>query len=300
MPSTLNTLFLFLFLGLSSQLYSNDTIVVQKKGVKYRFMPFDERTDNFVKNDFPNWENETFDIFNEVKDPEGIAIDLGAWIGTTAIWLSNNFHHVIAVDADSIALKCLTLNLQASGCKNVSICARPVSKLAQPVVFGARGKALNESTSYIKDTVDTIGDSVVYGIPFKQLIHDYVYANKSIEGRKISFIKCDIEGGEENILEEILYFAYHNKTQAFISFHLDWWKNKKISDFENLFTFFKTNCPHSEICEYIRQNPYTSILFTPLADGKTLNSQKQIAFQRSQAINAYLIKSNWRRPMQKK
>ena len=40
------------------------------------------------------WEPETFELFNYVKDSEGAAVDIGAWIGPTTIWLSNNFKHV--------------------------------------------------------------------------------------------------------------------------------------------------------------------------------------------------------------
>ncbi len=47
--------------------------------------------DDFLVYDFKDWENDTFEVFEKVKNQEGIAIDIGAWIGTTAIWLSKNF-----------------------------------------------------------------------------------------------------------------------------------------------------------------------------------------------------------------
>lgn len=265
--------FAFIIPGdLRTYIYSSerDYIVVNKKDVLHTFVPFDTSTDHFVRDVFATWENETFDVFDQVKDPTGIAIDLGAWIGTTAIWLSKNFSHIIAVDADLVSLKCLRMNLAASQCSNVTVCERPVAEKSEKVVFGTRGDALNESISYIKKDFDKSDDYNVQSITFKQLIHDYIYKNEQLKSQKIAFIKCDIEGGEEDVIEDILYFAYHNKSKVYLSFHLNWWKSRRIGDFEYLFKFFKTNCPRADICAYLQQNPFASILFEPLDDAGIL------------------------------
>lgn len=247
-------------------------IIVNKKGVLHKFVKFDRETDHFTQNVFQNWENETFDIFEKVKNPEGIAIDLGAWIGTTAIWLSKNFYHVVAIDADTVSLKCLKLNLEASECFNVSICPQPIAQKSQKVFFGPQGDKLNESTSCIKEEIkgQNAHDYIVRTLTFKQLIHDYIFSNEKLKSRKIEFIKCDIEGGEEHIIEDLLFFAYYNKTKVYLSFHLSWWKSNKIRDFEYLFKFFKTNCPTANIAEYIEKNPFASLLFEPLNNAGTL------------------------------
>lgn len=254
----------FLIFSCVSACNPNEYITVNKQGVAHTFVPFDTRTDYFVKNIFAGWEKETFTIFESVKDPQGIALDLGAWIGTTAIWLSKNFYHVIAVDADKVSLQCLERNLKASECSNVTICGQPIADKAKPVIFGCRGMALNESMSYIKNDdflITAPDDFLIRSITFKQLIHDYVAQNEKIKSHHITFIKCDIEGGEENILQDILEFAYHNRVKVYLSFHLNWWKSKKITDFEYLFKMFKTNCPCSNICFYLIQNPFASLLF---------------------------------------
>jgi tRNA/tmRNA/rRNA uracil-C5-methylase (TrmA/RlmC/RlmD family) len=129
--------FLFVFLFLKTVCCnSDDYITVSKNNVTHKFVHFDEPTDGFVKLVFPTWENETFAIFESVKDPQAIAIDIGAWIGTTSIWLSKNFSHVLAIEADRVSLNCLKQNLQASGCFNVSICEKPVAATSQNVIFG--------------------------------------------------------------------------------------------------------------------------------------------------------------------
>jgi FkbM family methyltransferase len=277
-PIFLNLFYILALLGNVIICNHENNIIVIKKNVTHIFVPFDERTNNFVKYVFSEWENETFQLFESIKDPQGIAIDLGAWIGTTAIWLSKNFYHVIAVDGDKVSIKCLIENLKASECSNVTVCENPIGKNNEDVIFGPRFGRLNESTSSILTLHDyqlraeifknldyaRHDDFTIEALTFKQLIHKYVYANTNLASRNVSFIKCDIEGGEEDILEDILSFAYANKSKVYVSFHLSWWKSKKIIDFESIFNKFKTDCPESNVFEYIEKNPFTSLLFAPI------------------------------------
>lgn len=248
----------------------DDFIIVKKKNVLHVFVPADPATDHFTRNVFPGWENDTFDLFDRVKDKNKIAIDIGAWIGTTAIWLSHNFQHVIAVEPDIESIECLKRNLEASGCNNVSICTQPIADTHAKVIFGPRGKMLNESISFIKKDADNEKDYITDSLTFKQLVHDYVFAKENLASRDIAFIKCDIEGGEEDILEDLLYFAYYNNCKVYISFHLDWWKTKKIEDFQYLFKFFSINCPTKNVCKYLYENPFASLLFEPRKNEEVL------------------------------
>lgn len=257
---------LVLLLSLMIQCLADENIEVYKHGVLHKFVRFDPDTDAFTQNVFHQWENETFDVFDMVKDNQCIAIDLGAWIGTTSIWLSKNFHHVVAVEPDYISLECLQKNLNASECKNVTICSKPISDKSQKVIFGSLGTRLNESISSIKNNKNHPSDYLVESITLKQLIFDTIYKNEALRSFKIGFIKCDIEGGEEEILEDLLHFAYYNKCKVFVSFHLSWWKSKTLADFAYLFKYFKTSCPNDSVCQYIGQNPFGSVLFEPLDD----------------------------------
>jgi FkbM family methyltransferase len=257
--------FFILTLLLSLRTFSvatDDVIIVNKQNVTHRFVRFDEQTDRFVSQVFLGWENETFEVFDRFKNNQGIAIDIGAWIGTTSIWLANNFHHVVAIEADQASLFCLERNLQASGCSNVSICKKPISDTTEQVVFGPRGTP-NDSTSYIKKQSDNIADYLVKTSTFKQMLYDYVYSNTDLSSHKITFIKCNIAGGEENILEDVLHFAYNNECPVYMSFHTGAWSNKKINDFEYLFKYFDTNCPVENVREYITNHPSASLIFIP-------------------------------------
>jgi hypothetical protein len=129
------------------------------------------------------------------------------------------------------------------------------------VIFGPRGNQLNESVSYVKTEKNHSLDYVVKSTTFQEMIMDYVYDKWSLFPPYISFIKCDIEGGEEEILEELLHFVYYNNCKAYISFHIAWWKSKNIREFAHLFKLFKTNCPAEDVCEFLHENPFASLLF---------------------------------------
>lgn len=239
-------------------------IVVEKMDVLHKFVPFDAETDRFVRDIFKDWESETFEVFNTIKNPEGIAIDLGAWIGTTSIWLSKHFDHVIAVEADRESLRCLEQNLAASECGNVTICPRPLAREERMVVFGPRGSVLNQSISCIQETMRNENDYLVESITLNSLISGYVGEDAT---QKISFIKCDIEGGEEEILEDLLLFAFTHQCKVYLSFHVDWWKKKDVQRFKRLFALFHTNEFKGNITAYIQSNPFGSLLLTPRKHG---------------------------------
>jgi hypothetical protein len=164
-------------------------------------------------------------LYAECHSGEPIAIDLG---GKAKVLLAESFYHVVAVEQgkkSSIVLP------------NVTICHRPV-------------RAMRDSDG---------------SITFKQLIYDYVYENELLidnssflvfdnEDRKrdffcnrnVTLIQCDLDGGEEDLIEDILHFAYYNKTKVYLRVYTDLWKNKKISDFEYLFKFFEISYPEKD------------------------------------------------------
>ena len=243
---------------------AEETIIVNKNNVIHKFVSCDELTDRFIRYGFPGWERETFDVFEKNKNNRGIAIDIGAWIGTTAIWLAKNFYHVLAIEADVASLPCFKRNLIASECHNVTLCDKVISDKAGKVIFGPRGTNLNESISHLKKEINSEKDYLAEASTFKQILYDYLFSDEDLNSHEITFIKCDIEGGEETIIEDVLDFAYHNGCPVLMSFHLDWWNDKEITRFDNLFQFFTVNCPEQNVCKYIMKNPFTTILFTPI------------------------------------
>ena len=268
-PTFTSVLCSVLFMNIQLCSEEPEFFTVQKRNVTHKFAKMgNEGPDSFVQLSFSEWENDTFDAFDQVRDPSGIAIDLGAWIGTTAIWLSHHFSYVVAVEADKISVVYLRKNIDASGCNNVAICDKAISQNGEDVIFGPRLERmdkLNDSTSCIKkitNAFDSKNNYVISSLTLKQIIEGYIPKNISTNSR-VSFIKCDIEGGEEPILEDILQYAFMNNCSVWMSFHYQWWTEKNIEKFEALFNKFDTSCPSKNICDYIRANPTTTILFKP-------------------------------------
>ena len=125
---TISILLCLIFVQENCLFAYEDYIVVERGNVAHVFVATHvEWIDHFLEINFPEWENDTFAIFEMVKDPQGIAIDLGAWLGTTAIWLSKNFAYVVAVEADRDSVHYLEKNIRASDCQNVAICNKAVA-----------------------------------------------------------------------------------------------------------------------------------------------------------------------------
>lgn len=261
-------LFLCLLVTLNiSYAISEDYITIKKGNVTHNFVRVNKGwVDTFTQSVFEDWENDTFEIFEKVKNKDGIALDIGAWIGTTAIWLSQNFQHVIAVEADIESIDVLKKNLAASNCTNVTICEKAITSDGMNVYFGprlTRGNALNNSTSTAKKCRDSNFDYVTQSATLNQIINEYLKSNNAISERKITFIKCDIEGGEEDIFEDVLEYALNNNVKVWMSFHISWWKSKKITDFSELLANFNTNIPNNDIISYLKEDPFGSVLLEP-------------------------------------
>lgn len=198
-----------------------------------------------------NWENDTYVVFNQVKDLNKTAIDVGGWIGPTAIWLSNNFKKVIVVEADRIALNALKGNLKSSNCENVKIIDRPIySESNLELFFGgntSRQANLGDSTSQLKKAVTNTEDYKVLTIKLSDILK---------EANDVSFIKIDIEGSEEHIIPELFSICGENCYNLWISFHYTWWENSDLERFEEYFAL-ATN--KKDISGYIKNNPFGSL-----------------------------------------
>lgn len=238
-------------------------VSILKHGVVHTFVEDgDGGSANFVKDYFRDWEPETFQVFDELRDNLKVAIDLGAWIGTTSIWLSHRFRSVVAVEADPLACVALARNLEASACRNVVVIPRPVAKERANVVFGSNSKGghLNDSTSQIKLVASSIDDVVLETVTLGDVTSVF-------DPDDVRLIKVDIEGGEESIIEDLVQFAtQHPCCRLYISFHISWWKNQNLHRIETLFAAARVAHP---VCghliapvAFLREYPFVSLLFS--------------------------------------
>ena len=78
----------------------------------------------------------------------------------------------------------------------------------------------------------------------------------------IGFIKCDIEGGEEYIIDDLLKFVSHNDIHLLLSFHYSWWNTFEIDDKYTLLQNFNFLDIASNVIKYIKSNPFCSLMIT--------------------------------------
>jgi FkbM family methyltransferase len=107
---------------------------------------------------------------------------------------------------------------------------------------------MNDSTSQIYSD-DTITNEYYLAetITLENIIEKY-----QINVSEISLVKVDIEGGEENILNELFDIHVKYSIPLYVSFHYSWWKDKNL----NRFSFLSSNVKNQII-----SNPFTSIIF---------------------------------------
>jgi len=211
----------------------------------------------FWKNHFNNWENIRFEVFDKYLSPDKIFIDIGGWIGTTAMYGSRKSKYVYSIEADNKSFNDMNINLKTNCINNYTLINKAIFNIDNiKIKFGKNlfleNSKMNDSTSQIyKDDIDIKEESddlyLKETITIQSIIENY-----KINPYEISLIKVDIEGGEENILNDL--FEIYNKYNIplYISFHYSWWNDKNLDRFD----FLKYNVK----CKIIKE-PFTSILF---------------------------------------
>ena len=208
---------------------------------------------NFWENIYTNWENETFEIFDKFLDKSKIFIDIGGWIGTTAMYGSRKSKYIYSIEADIKSFNDMSINLQTNCEKNYTLINKAIYNLDNiDLKFGKNiflhNSKMNDSTSQIyKDTDSSSEYYSIQTITLQRIIED-----NNINPNEISLIKVDIEGGEENILNDLFSIHEKYKTPLYISFHYSWWNNKDLDRFSFLTSIQKYK---------IKSDPFTSIIF---------------------------------------
>lgn len=211
---------------------------MEKAGVNY-IVPVG--LDPFFEREFAGWEPETFAVFME--QPCGsVAWDLGAWIGVTARWLSDRFDTVVAFEPDALAAEKARILLDANGCRNVGLRRAAVVGDDSPanLLLASRGDWGN-SQSFLSPTGAVEVETVrVYDIQPRP-----------------DFIKCDIEGGEQYLLSDLLSLG----VPCLVSFHLSWW-DRRLPDLEPYNGRAKAcGARLPDVRAYIEANPFCSVYF---------------------------------------
>lgn len=235
--------------------YTQDNYLQVNKNNELFLFENNESNQNlsFWKNTYSLWKNETFKICDIFLSQDKIFIDIGGWIGTTAMYGSRKSKHVYSIEADKKSFDDMTINLKNNCTNNYTLINKAIFDIDNiKIKFGKKtdleNSKMNDSTSQIY-TDDTITDEFYFteSTTITNIIQNY-----KINTSEISLIKIDIEGDEENILNELFDLHIKYNIPLYISFHYTWWNDKNLDRFAFL---------SSDIKNKIIAEPFTSIIF---------------------------------------
>jgi FkbM family methyltransferase len=160
------------------------------------------------------WEPYTFPVFDKYVPKDGTYLDLGAWIGPTALYASRIAKRCIAVEPDPFAFDHLEANVLANG-SAIELLNMAVMDYDGTVQLGSGN--LGDSVTRVFES-NTAPERI--NVPCHTLRK--LVATANISGPL--FIKMDVEGSEEFILRDVDFFAEHKPT-LYLSLHPFWFKD---------------------------------------------------------------------------
>jgi FkbM family methyltransferase len=165
---------------------------------------------------------------------------------------------VITIEADNVAFESLSKNVKDNFCNNVILHNKAFhNSETNNIIFGINTfkvePTLGSSTSQTKTHSDNNTDYLIETINIFDII-------KNVDPNNIGLIKVDIEGGDEDVFEELMLVGSKYGWKIWISFHYGWWKNKDIDRFKHLIPLIKKVTKHNieiskdELLPLIKQN----------------------------------------------
>lgn len=151
------------------------------------------------------WEPSTFRIFDKFLDPDKIFVDIGAWIGPTALYAAPRSKKVFAFEPDPVAFQSLVMNLALNRADNVVPYPVAVAKEWGGIPFGAKTGYGDSMSSQIWAK----GDKEVPAVSLSAILVDL----------QPGFIKIDIEGGEKFLFKGSRLLLEQIKPTLHLSLH---------------------------------------------------------------------------------
>ncbi len=162
------------------------------------------------------WEPWTFRMFDKLLKRDVTYIDLGAWIGMTVLYASKLCDKCYAFEPDPSAYEVLCRNIAANKVENVKAFNEAVFTHDGTLSVGNEYAQMGNAVTRVGETRNAIQ------VPCVTL--DHLVEREGISGP--IFIKMDVEGAEEYILEQTGFFERH-KPILYISVHDFWFKDRE-------------------------------------------------------------------------
>lgn len=164
------------------------------------------------------WEPATMAAFEELATPGSLVVDIGAWIGATALYAAAGGCDVVTFEPDPVAYPILQKNLALNADMNARIDARNVAVGTQAGEMqlynnapGNSGSSLVRYFGYTKEGRQNAFATVevIDGLAFLE----------SLEMDRVSLVKIDIEGAEYDLIPHIAPVLERFKPALHLSLH---------------------------------------------------------------------------------
>lgn len=215
----------------------DDHNVIQKFATRFKVMPGTHCYDWWFR-EYLGWEPATFVVLDTFlgRNPNGIYVDIGAWIGPTVLYAAAHCNTVYALEPDPVALKALTSNIDANGTlykEKIIVVDKALDVTDGFTKFGGNGDLGNSmSTMIVREECYSTGNArksqrrtittEVGTISLQTLCSQYPLVSSA------TLFKMDIEGGEKYLLPHLQHFFKDNRIPLLISLHWCWLKAEDV------------------------------------------------------------------------
>lgn len=217
-----------------------------------------------------HWEPETYAVFDRFIDADTIFLDIGAWIGSTALYAAQTAKETHAFEPDPVAFDQLKKNTDANSGekwhKNISLHPEAVAPENGEMEMGSRAEAGDSMSSVLLG-----GDDDSWKVRTRSL--DGFLNEKGLNGEKL-FLKIDIEAGEYGLLPAVKTLLKRENCAIYLSLHPEFLLEHLRSEISGPFKELKVRTQfwrrHRRL---LRSLPFEHITHV---NGKPLNKPKSL------------------------
>ena len=167
------------------------------------------------------WEPQTLALFERLLDSTWRLIDIGAWIGPTALFAAKIGAKVDAFECDPVALAQLRDNIGSNSSLKDCISVHGVAVGAEDGVMDLWSANLGNSESSFFRVQERSGNDRVSGQKVSIRVRDAlsVFSELDCVSHDKTLVKIDVEGAEFAIIDRIYSIIRNSRCAWLISFH---------------------------------------------------------------------------------
>lgn len=209
-------------------------LTIKIYGERFLIKPNENGTHINFLTDFPFYKPSMIQILDKYLDKDKIFIDIGSWMGYLTLYGSRYSKKVYSIEANKYLNSVLDEHQYLNSLNIVPINKAFYHTGGQEIVFGINkhNPSQNKYNQYHCTSVDGIKDDFSYNVETISL--DDLVENEKIDPYMVSLIKVNINGGEEDVLEDLYNFSINYRVPIVITFYYFWWNDKDLDRFSFL------------------------------------------------------------------